>query len=672
MSSPTAEGGAAGPRPAAALGLLGLISLGLGLAYAVPTVDPVAHWVLELVAQIPEGGWWRPFSPPPPAYGFGFRPLSVLLMQAYIAALGPQAAPPPALLFVKVAGGLWVFGAAAWAWLRAFGAGRAALPLAALSLGLAPQLFSAAGLTEFDGLGAAMTLLLSLCLRRLPARPALLGLLPPLLLLILTLKESAALIAFGVLAAHIIEHALSGARRWAAGLVALSTAAGLLWLAGAWQVIEVPHNPLHFEGLDPRLRLQIWAYAGAQLLVFAPLPAVLLAWAAALLPRLPAPARGPALALAALGLCALPLAAVANHYEAYYSDQAALMVLGGPLVLAPLAALALRPRARARLRLPLLLVLGPMAALAPAVLLASNPREDLASRLFLVVVPPLWLLLAEAAAVVEAHLPTEGPGRLGRAARGALIGAAAWAALAGGLNATALHRARNAVDSAGTVALAQLPLRGALVMFDQFGLFRTGHELQAHLPGGALPDGLQHMFCPTQLRWAALPMLSHNQHTDAEREWRRGRTIYLYSLGLRSLEAGPARAALHGDLRGLRHPFGVFQPLEVEGGPGPAPVQNPLEDARAATYGADPDPLARLAAARGAERLRRSARVWLLPVQLHELPRRLAAGVGLLEDAELRLILTEMHHKGGPVQAPAGMPAQRPPGAPPGPPLSPR
>ena len=122
-------------------GALVALSVALGAMMATPTVDPTAQWVLKLVGDIAPGDWWRPFTPPPPAYGSGFRPVSVLLIQAYMQVFGAHAPPPPWLIFGKGAISLGAFGLAARAWLSRLGAGSLAAPIAALGLLSAPQLF---------------------------------------------------------------------------------------------------------------------------------------------------------------------------------------------------------------------------------------------------------------------------------------------------------------------------------------------------------------------------------------------------------------------------------------------------------------------------------------------------------------------------------------------------
>lgn len=629
MSSPAAEARDRLERAA-------LLALALGLAalLAVPTVDPIAHWVLHLVGQIPAGDWWRPFEAPPPAFGRGFRPLSVLGVQLFIAAFGPQAAAPPWLIFAKAALSLFAFGALARAWLRRLGAGPAAAPIAALGVISGPQLFSAAGLTELDGLGAALTLGLSVLLLGGPlGRGRLLGA-AALLLAVLTLKESSAIIGIGVVVVHLVELWREGRRAEGRSLARVAGAVVGLWAVGAASLVLEQAPGLHEAGVDLPLRLRVLAYSLSQLLVLMPAPGAALLWAAALAPRLGPWGRAAALALPLLALILSPVLGEINHYEAIYTASEPWMLGGGLLLLAPLG---LGRARRGAGLLPLGFVLAPLGVLVPAVLLAQSLREDLAARLFLLVHPALWLLAWGAA---QRLWGLAGPGAAGRALRALvlLFGLlAVWSPIAGGINGLLMFRARAPLERAGVEAVAGLPLTDAVLLFDDFSHYPEPAALLPALGGGPLPSGLVVHYVPTQLQAPELPAGRFSQFTDPEAALAAGRPVHLLSLRRRSPLPPGARAALQGDFSWLRHPLGVFVPLAAPGRSGALPPLTPLEDGQAAVYGPDPLPLDALGARRGRAHLQERRALWLLPPHLWAVPQRLWVGAGLLEPMELRL-----------------------------------
>ena len=604
---------------------------------ATPTIDPTAQWVLTLVGDIAPGDWWRPFTPPPPAYGMGFRPVSVLLIQAYIQMFGAHAAPPPWLIFCKGALSLSAFGLAARAWLGRLGAGSLAAPIAALGLLSAPQLFSAAGLTELDGLGAALTLGLSVLLMapRLSApRLAAAGLL---LLTILCLKESSAIIVIGVMGVHLVELLRQRRASEARALAVVSALAGALWLAGAWAVIAQPQAGVHLQRVALGLRLQLLAYSMAQLIGLMPLPGVALLWVAALSLRAPPRALPVLLVAALLGLLLMPLFGEINHYEAIYFSSRALMLLGGPALVVPLMVGRAR---RSGSVLPVGFVLAPLLVLVPAVLLSQNPREDLAVRLFLLMQPALWLLLTQALRRLAGRVADAPHAALSRGLIGVLVGFAVWTPLAGGVNSLRVFRARAPLELAAVEGLARLPLKGAVVLFDDFSHFPDAAALLPVLGEGGLPDGLELSFAPTQLALGrSLPALRFVQYTDPEAALREGRPVHLLSLRRRSLDVESARTALRGDFSWLQHELGVFVPLAPPGGRGELPALTPLQDSQAAAYGVDPTPLDALVAARGRRHLVEEATLRLLPTRPWTIPRRLLVGAGLLDPVALRLSL---------------------------------
>ena len=71
----------------------------VGLLGTREMVDGIGLWIVDFVNGLPNDSWYRPFHPPPPSYGYGFRPVSILMVKSYIAVFGTQSPPPRWFLF---------------------------------------------------------------------------------------------------------------------------------------------------------------------------------------------------------------------------------------------------------------------------------------------------------------------------------------------------------------------------------------------------------------------------------------------------------------------------------------------------------------------------------------------------------------------------------------------
>src|SRR5687768_4979587 len=91
-------------------------------------------WVIDLCAQISPSALFSVFHLPQPMNAWGMRPLSLAVMQAYLAVFGPDPGPPTWLIALKAAAGAMALAVAARAWLRAHGLAAVAEPAALLAL----------------------------------------------------------------------------------------------------------------------------------------------------------------------------------------------------------------------------------------------------------------------------------------------------------------------------------------------------------------------------------------------------------------------------------------------------------------------------------------------------------------------------------------------------------
>lgn len=600
--------------------LIVLAALLVGAAGAVEKADHMTAWVVALCAELPQDAIFKVFHLPPPMDAWGLRPLSLALMQAYLALAG-AVAPPVWLVATKAVAGSLALGFAARAWLRAHGFAAVADLAAALSLLSSAHLFSSWYLTEFDVWGAAAILGGMTLLRRPNAQLGAYALLGAAMLL----KESSALVLFAFLSgsavAALLHHRWALAARYAAPL-ALGV---LVWLALAAPLLG-SSAPTSVVGRVPlSLRLPILEHNAAQFVHLAtPTGAAILAAAGAAVCWRRLRWLLPVAAVAAL--CALPILSRYAHYETiYHAPRAAGLLLSGGLLFGLLSAGLLGgslPRA--------LLCAPPVAAqvvMAAAVLGSSSLREDFAARLFLAAAP---LMLALALEALRDFWRSAGRAR---PAVALLTAAMLWGPVAGGFNQAVRWRALQQADVAGRTHLAtQAPLSDSdVVIFNNFQEWLGAEELaalglEASLISFPVPALLsQPRFPEDNFGWTGREVVLEERIAAGEPTW-------MYWLATRSTMDPRANAALVGDLSWTRRPLGALTPLawgrhEDETA---LPMHNFAEDAMLTTYHDGPTPLEQLT--EGAQPHFSTAKpIVQLPTELLSLPRRLVEGAPLAE-----------------------------------------
>ena len=602
----------------------------VALAGQVEKADNVTHRVLDLVDTVAWGDFFRPFTMPFPINAEAFRPISVVIFKSHVDLFG-TGAPPFMVSFAKAFLSVGLFGLAARKWLITVGWGGQATLAAALAMVCGPSLFQVWYYPELDLLGAAATLWVGA--RLLEKRsPGLLGWLAISLALAFSmlLKEATALIQLAFLgAATLALWEVDRERRnrhigaltisllgWGALVVPLlsgpATEVGALPLAQRLSTIE--HNLAQIAYL--------LSPAGALLLLLTPLTG--LSWRNPLRRHL----GGWAIA-ATVALVAIPVVTLYSHYEAvYYSPRWFGLTFGATIVVALLLA-AVTLRRELPWRISLLTIGVILGGFSLVGVTAPTAREDLASRIFIAAAPLLFAMALKGAAMlrVEFDKRSEGASPLGRVARGAtagLVGAMLWYPAASGFNYTLDYRARHEVDLQGKRTLAQEPVGDRLILFnhyvewlDPLGLIAAGAPESAR--------DWQMLQVPAQLtmehyrtaRWI------HEGGLDLEARLGEGGS-YLYWLTPRSLMDERANEALLGDLEWTRKGVGLFSPIH-EGG------FNRPEDHRATVYSTDRGPLHARYAEASEELWSAESGFVQLPMLLHDLPRRLLAGVPLLE-----------------------------------------
>ncbi len=584
-------------------------------AAAVPKADPITPWVMGIVAGIPLRDSFSPFWQPAPMNAWGFRPLSLVLMKG-AATLWGDGLPPGWLLGGKAALGGIAWLAAATAWLRAHALSRVAPWAALAALMLSPHLFSSWHLTELDHLGAA-ALLAGLTALRVGRGPgatlfAAVGIGAAMLL-----KESSALVSLAFLAAGATVAAHRGARAVAARYAGAFGLAAAPWLALAADLVSGARTAVGRAPLGDRLPL---LEHNAVQFGYLATPAGAVALAAGLARRLP-PAAVWGGATAAL--MALPLLTVHSHYETIYFAHrwgGAALATGTLVALLAIAVDRRRPAGHATAAAS---ALATLVLVDLALLLSSAPREDLAARLFLAAAPALLGLAFEAAR--RAWGEATGSARAPIAVVGVAL---AWGPAAHLANGLGEWHARQPVELAGRLALATGPTADGPVVFNHF-LHSVGPDDQRALGATA---GTATPYVPLPA-WLAAPRLPGDGYgwtgggPGLATQRAEGTPITVFWQATRAQVPDRARAALAGDLAWTRRPFGALASGRVMEPQADVIADHSfVEDRHRTTWEPGPSPLERLVEADGARQFAASARYVELPVNLLDLPRRIAAG----------------------------------------------
>ena len=142
----------------------------IGAFCSVGGVDDISIWVLEFANGISWSDIHKPAPLPPPMQDFVFRPLSVVLMKLTWVISGGALDVPPWLVGTKATLFMAVFGLGVWLWLRQWTTEFWTTVLTGLVMISEPSLFSAFNYSEFDGFGAGLILLSSWLLLNHPSR----------------------------------------------------------------------------------------------------------------------------------------------------------------------------------------------------------------------------------------------------------------------------------------------------------------------------------------------------------------------------------------------------------------------------------------------------------------------------------------------------------------------
>ena len=611
----------------------------VGLLGTREMVDGIGLWIVDFVNGLPNDSWYRPFHPPPPSYGYGFRPVSILMVKSYIAVFGTQSPPPLWFLFGKIAFSAFTYGFGCWLWLKSVNRPRIALTAGLIGMVLGPHLFSLWYLTEFDGLGAASTLVASaILLQENRSRNALIAL-GSCILFTIFLKESSALLLFGVLGVHGIYFGLQTNKNALWTTVIGLVSALSVWLALAWQVVT-GHVDSHFSGLSTELRWLIVGFTASQLTVFVSLVGTgLIALLA--LDSICARWTGWKWVILAFVISTFvwPPVATINHYETYYFDQMYWMLGGGIVLNLALLGVVLQGKTHPMRALSGLLLLSMEITMAMALIVSANPREDIASRLFLAGFPPLVLLFWDATRQLMAHFGQKLMRLTFTLAPSMAIGFVCMHSL----NILIAHHARNQVDVLGHQKLGSALNQEDLVIFDNFVYWLSRDTLAGISKSSIAVEDSQLIYLPTQLKIPSFPKVNWGTDMDLEARHQNGDRIWWYSLQQRSKMDAASNAYLKGQFQNLKFPFGLFKPFSDGQDDSPMPTTNYMEDSRSIIYGQHPSPLSQLISSRGNQESAVGSDFIQVSTQINEWPRRVLTGVPIVEHYRYQVELWVMN-----------------------------
>lgn len=599
--------------------IIPFVALVIGFIGMVDKADHMTAWVLTLCNDLPANAMFTAFYLPPPMNAWGMRPLSVGIMQVYLAVFG-TALPPLWLIGAKALLGSLALGLSARAWLRIHGFEQVADVAAAAALLSSAHLFSSWYLTEFDAWGAAAILAGMALLQRPNALIPACGLLGMALLL----KESSALMLFSFLGGGMVTAMLHNRRAQAIRHAIVLLLGGLCWLALVSPLLgSTGASAVGTTSIDQRLPLfehnfaqlvHLTTPAGAAVLGLAGLWTI---W----------PHRRRLLVAMTCGLLMIcPLIIRHSHYETvYHAPHGTGLLLSGMLLFGLLSMGLISQRHR------LAAVCAPVVAgqviFAIAILGASSLREDFASRLFLAHGPLMFALIFDSLLRLWKNSDTTRP------LVAMLAVATIWGPIVGGINHGLRWHIQQKLDHAGRMHLAQQSglSDNDIVLFNNFQEWLGQEELtalglQATVTGVPTPALLQ------QPRLGRDNFAMTENEASLETLLEEGQSIWLYWLTMRSTMPPAANASLRGDLSWTQRPLGVLTPFAwgQHAAETSLPTHNAIEDAHLTMFHDGPTMLEQRAES-GTVLFERQQSLIQVPTELLSIPRRVITGAPVVE-----------------------------------------
>ena len=138
--------------------VLTIVAVCIGVLCSVGGVDDVSIWVLEFADGVSWSDIHRPVPLPHPMQDFVFRPLSIAMMKGTLLLTEGSLDMPAWLIGLKSGLFAWVFGFGSWLWLQQWVDRAEATVLSVLCMVAEPAMFSAYNYSEFDGFAAGLIL----------------------------------------------------------------------------------------------------------------------------------------------------------------------------------------------------------------------------------------------------------------------------------------------------------------------------------------------------------------------------------------------------------------------------------------------------------------------------------------------------------------------------------
>ena len=366
--------------------IIALVAFGIGVVCSFGGVDDVSTWVLDFADGVPWSAVHQPAPLPPPMQDYVFRPLSIVLMKSTLYLGEGSLQVSEWLIGLKVSVFALVFGLGCLLWAAQWVSVSMATGIAVFCMLCEPALFSAYNYSEFDGFASGLMLLSSWELSRSNTRWWLFGLLA---FCIVFLKESACFIWLCFLLPQLwslwLSEGWTRRLQWSFGMVTIVLS---LWLCGSSDIIGGKLQS-SAGGLSLTERLPVLGFTTWQFVALWTETGLVMI----LLSRLPWRIW---LFLVWLG-CAVwfPMIEI-NHYETrYFSRPIYVSVLTVMMVFCWVyhGVVSWRETSKERqvsreLSQRGLLLLGLFGFV---ILTSSNLREDMASRLFLSLLPGMWV-----------------------------------------------------------------------------------------------------------------------------------------------------------------------------------------------------------------------------------------------------------------------------------------
>ena len=344
--------------------------------------DQISIWIIHFIDSVLIEDFWKPYRLPPPANGeYGFRPLSVLLMKAYLYFVDAHAPIPRSIIVLKTFFSSIFFSWTTLQWCKKSMPFHRACFWTSIATLSGPHLFGLWLLSEFDGLGAAFILFALLYWNKQNRTSLQSFTMITCCICAMFLKESTALILFSMLFAGTWQQWRSNKSITFPLLILIALVS--TWIFFAWDLINGAQTS--YVGRYPwQARIPVLGFTAWQYVYFITPPAILALICSAFSVRHQTFVTRASVFI----LFLLPPLITYSHYESMYFSPLWLGIISAALLYFIIIKDLIIDNS-----IPAIFALSAQAALWLALILASTPREDMAVRIFLPALPFLLIIL---------------------------------------------------------------------------------------------------------------------------------------------------------------------------------------------------------------------------------------------------------------------------------------